>query len=55
MKNLSRRFFLQNVGIGVGGTAIAAALPAFINKYKTNAADYEEKKLNIAQISITHE
>ena len=29
MKNLSRRRFVQNLGIGVGATAIAAALPSF--------------------------
>ena len=48
MKNFSRRSFLQNVGIGVGGTAIASTLPSFINSYKTNAANYQGKKLNIA-------
>ena len=31
MKNLSRRSFLQNLGIGVGTTAVAATLPSFIN------------------------
>ena len=48
MKNLSRRSFLQNVGFGVGVTAIAATLPAFINIHKTNTKKYDGKKLNIA-------
>ncbi len=45
MKNLSRRTFLQNLGIGVGTTAVAASLPSFINMSKKN---YDGKKLNIA-------
>jgi predicted dehydrogenase len=45
MKNLSRRSFIQNAGIAVGATAVAATLPSFINKH---IANYEGKKLNIA-------
>lgn len=48
MKNSSRRSFLQNLGIGAGGTALAITLPSFINKPITNSLKYEDKKLNIA-------
>jgi predicted dehydrogenase len=45
MKNLSRRSFLQNLGIGVGATVVGTALPGF----NTIAAKkYYGKKLNIA-------
>jgi len=47
MKNLSRRSFLQNVGIGVGTTAVAATLPSFLTRQE-NPATYDGKKLNIA-------
>lgn len=43
MKNLSRRTFLEKVGVSVGATALAATLPSF-----TNIEVYEGKKLNIA-------
>ena len=42
MKNLTRRIFLQN--LGVGSSAVALALPSFAN----NLEHYEGKKLNIA-------
>lgn len=48
MKNLSRRSFLQNMGIGIGTTAVAATLPSFINHSKRKATKYDGKKLNIA-------
>ena len=48
MKNLSRRSFLQNLGIGVGTSAVAVTLPSFINIPKTNSPNYDGKKLNIA-------
>lgn len=48
MKNLSRRSFLQNLGIGVGATAVAAALPSFKNIPAINTPEYDGKKLNIA-------
>jgi predicted dehydrogenase len=48
MKNLSRRSFLQNLGIGAGTTAVAITLPSFINIPKTNPINYDGKKLNIA-------
>lgn len=47
MKQVSRRSFLQNVGIGVGVTTASLILPSFITdeqKQKT----YSGKKLNIA-------
>lgn len=43
MKNLSRRTFLEKVGVSVGASALAATLPAF-----KNTEIYEGKKLNIA-------
>jgi predicted dehydrogenase len=48
MKNLSRRSFLQNLGIAAGTTAVAATLPSVIKIPKTNTANYVGKKLNIA-------
>ena len=42
MKHLTRRTFLQN--LGVGSSAFALALPSFAN----NLEHYEGKKLNIA-------
>ena len=48
MKNLSRRSFLQNMGIGAGATAVVAALPSFINIPGINTTKYDGKKLNIA-------
>ena len=43
MKNLSRRTFLEKVGVGVGASALAATIPSF-----TNTNVYEGRKLNIA-------
>ncbi len=48
MKDLSRRTFLQNLGIGIGATTVAASLPSFINPNKTKAKNHDGKKLNIA-------
>jgi predicted dehydrogenase len=48
MKNLSRRSFLQNLGIGVGGAAAAVALPSFLNNDQLAASKFSGKKLNIA-------
>ncbi len=47
MKNLSRRTFLEKVGLGVGVSALAATLPAFANNKV-----YEGKKLNFALIGL---
>src|SRR3978361_340348 len=47
-KNLSRRVFLQNIGIGAGATAVAATLPSFINAFEGDPTRYDGKKLNIA-------
>src|SRR5690349_2543562 len=47
MENLSRRTFLQKVGLGVGATA-ALTFPAFENLANANAHFYGGKKLNIA-------
>ncbi|MCW3089885.1 MAG: Gfo/Idh/MocA family oxidoreductase [Ferruginibacter sp.] len=46
MKILSRRSFLQNMGVGAGAAAMAATLPSFVNI--SEAVNYEGKKLNIA-------
>ncbi|MDX1939321.1 MAG: Gfo/Idh/MocA family oxidoreductase [Saprospiraceae bacterium] len=45
MKDLSRRTFLQHLGIGIG----AAALPSFIPAYDK---PYDGKKLNIALVGL---
>jgi predicted dehydrogenase len=44
MKNLTRRSFLQNLGIAAGTATVAATLPSFI----CNTKRYDGKKLNIA-------
>jgi len=48
MSNLSRRSFLQHVGLAAGVTTVAAALPSFVNIPTVNASVYDGKKLNIA-------
>src|SRR5450432_2492249 len=48
MKNVSRRSFLQHLGIGAGATAIASALPLSIHRSKKIDDSYTGKKLNIA-------
>ncbi len=48
MKNVSRRSFLQNLGVGAGTAAVAVYLPSFISLPQKNAAGGEDKKLNIA-------
>lgn len=52
MKNLSRRRFVQNLGIGVGATAIAAALPSFKTDAEKKEKKYAGKKLNIALVGL---
>ncbi|MEO6548584.1 MAG: Gfo/Idh/MocA family oxidoreductase, partial [Ferruginibacter sp.] len=46
MKHLSRRSFLQNIGVGAGAAAVAVALPSFIDI--ENIENIEGRKLNIA-------
>jgi predicted dehydrogenase len=48
MKNLSRRSFLQNLGIGAGATAVATTLPLSIHHFKKMDTGYTGKKINIA-------
>lgn len=48
MKKISRRNFVQNLGIGVGATAAITMLPSFIALPKINEKKYQGKKLNIA-------
>ena len=48
MTYLSRRIFLQKLGLGVGTTAFAATLPSFMGVDKTKGANFDGKKLNIA-------
>lgn len=48
MKNLSRRNFLQNLGIGIGATTVAATIPSVLNFAKATSLNTGGKKLNIA-------
>jgi predicted dehydrogenase len=48
MKYLSRRTFLQNLGIGVGSAAIAGTVPAYLDIFQPNAPKFDGKKINIA-------
>jgi predicted dehydrogenase len=48
VKNLSRRSFIQNAGITIGGTAIAVTLPSFFSFARASTKISEGKKLNIA-------
>jgi predicted dehydrogenase len=48
MENLSRRSFLQKMGMGAGTTTTVLALPALLNLSASTAKAYEGKKLNIA-------
>ena len=48
MKNLSRRSFLQNLGIGAGAATAALTLPSYIIPGKNHQKVYDGKKLNIA-------
>lgn len=52
MKNLSRRVFLQNIGLGAGATTVAAALPSFIQPAKKEWPFYDGKKLNVALVGL---
>ncbi|MEO5593044.1 MAG: Gfo/Idh/MocA family oxidoreductase [Chitinophagaceae bacterium] len=47
MKNLSRRSFLHNMGMGLGATAVVTTLPSFVSACQENK-NYAGKKLNIA-------
>ena len=47
MKYLSRRSFLEVLGMGVGTTAIAGSMSSFYNTTK-GTGNYEGKKLNVA-------
>ncbi|MEO7312816.1 MAG: Gfo/Idh/MocA family oxidoreductase [Chitinophagaceae bacterium] len=48
MKNVSRRKFLHQVGLGAGSTAAALVLPSFVHLPATTKEDYKGEKLNIA-------
>ncbi len=48
MKQLSRRIFLQKLGIGAGTTVVASTLPSFMYDAKKGVTNYDGKKLNIA-------
>ena len=43
--NLSRRLFLEKLGIGAGVAAAVAATPSFLNFPKVN---HDDRKLNVA-------
>ena len=47
MKNLSRRSFLHSMGLGIGATAVATAIP-FSRAYHPHNKIYAGKKVNIA-------
>ncbi len=51
MKNLSRRSFLQQVGVGVSATTIAITMPSFLVNNNT-FGKYNGKKLNIALVAL---
>ena len=48
MKNISRRSFVNKLGLGVGATAIITTLPSFITQSQKNHKPYTGKKINIA-------
>ncbi len=48
MQNLSRRTFLEKVGLNIGASTVVTSLPAFAADDKINTTVFEEKKLNIA-------
>jgi predicted dehydrogenase len=48
MKNLSRRSFVKNLGMGVGAGMLVASLPSFMNIPESTGRKYTGKKLNIA-------
>src|ERR1700733_13553203 len=52
MKKLSRRSFLQNIGIGAGVTAVSTAIPLSIRRTKKTTADDDGNKLNIALVGL---
>lgn len=52
MKNLTRRSFLQNLGIGVGAAAVASAIPLSIHHPKKISKNDTGKKLNIALVGL---
>ncbi|MEO8174684.1 MAG: Gfo/Idh/MocA family oxidoreductase [Sediminibacterium sp.] len=52
MKNLSRRSFLQNLGVGVGTASVALALPSFLTAPGQDQKNYDGKKLNIALVGL---
>lgn len=49
MKDLSRRTFLQHLGIGIGATTTALTLPSFLANADKN---YEGKKLKVALVGL---
>src|SRR3954466_10296143 len=48
MSSLSRRTFLQNLSMGISGSALAATVPSFMNIPVTNSLKDDGKKINIA-------
>lgn len=49
MKDLSRRTFLQHLGIGIGATTAATTLPSFLSNVNKS---YDEKKLSVALVGL---
>ena len=48
MKKISRRSFVNSVGIGVGATAIIPTFSSFVNLFEDNNIIFKGKKINIA-------
>ncbi|PCJ95533.1 MAG: glucose-fructose oxidoreductase, partial [Flavobacteriaceae bacterium] len=48
MKNVSRRSFVKNMGLGIGSTAILPSLTSFKPFSRKKVKNYSGKKLNIA-------
>lgn len=48
MKNISRRSFVNKVGLGIGASVVISTLPSFITNTEETPTPYTGKKINIA-------
>ena len=48
MKNISRRSFVNKLGLGVGASVVITTLPSFVTQSEEWKKTYTGKKLNIA-------
>ncbi|MGK4568358.1 Gfo/Idh/MocA family protein [Flavobacterium sp. 3HN19-14] len=53
MKNISRRSFVNKLGLGVGASIVISTLPSFMTQEKSQKP-YTGKKLNIALCGLGH-